>query len=323
MSARFGALSISDGSGSTRRVSVVSTLVTQVVLFLTYHAWNLGPAWVCNVIATVVASIPAYYLNRTWTWGKRGRSRAAGGRSCPSGLSPSSPWCCRQPPSVWRTHYADQSPRGSLDRALVINGANLITYAVMWTARYFVLNRFLFGTRSPPPASSGRGRPERAAGERAIGERGPPAASARSGNDLSKLATGGELDMARLEWVASMCLTGTTWRAVSTKTSGPTPSEAPTRPTSGRIVAETVVDGRPVAKRHDGAEYRRAESAVCCEHIAPVVDDGRVAGRRRLQQGHDPPRSPAGARRRSPGRAPVRSNRTTYWWARRGARPRP
>jgi putative flippase GtrA len=132
-------------------VSVVSTLVTQVVLLLTYQAWNVGPAWVCNVIATVVASIPAYYLNRTWTWGKRGRSRVWG-EVVPF-------WTIAlvamvlSTLAVWgATHFADQYPHGSLQRALIINGANLITYAVMWTARYFVLNRFLFGTRVTKPA---------------------------------------------------------------------------------------------------------------------------------------------------------------------------
>ncbi|MGA3214208.1 MAG: GtrA family protein [Acidimicrobiales bacterium] len=165
-------------------VSVVSTLVTQVVLFLTYHAWNLGPAWVCNVIATVVASIPAYYLNRTWTWGKRGRSRVWG-EVVPFWAIALIAMVLSTLAVVGATHYADQYPRGSLDRALVINGANLITYAVMWTARYFVLNRFLFGTRSlaSPPGPH----PEPASGE-------VPITAVRAGGlgdlgeDLPKLA---------------------------------------------------------------------------------------------------------------------------------------
>ena len=56
-------------------VSIVSTIVSQVVLFSTYHIWKVGSAMECNVIATAVASVPAYYLNRTWTWGKTGRSK--------------------------------------------------------------------------------------------------------------------------------------------------------------------------------------------------------------------------------------------------------
>lgn len=128
-------------------VSIVSTLVTQVVLFLTYHIWNVGSAVECNVIATVVASIPAYYLNRAWTWGKRGRSRLWG-EVVPF-------WTIALVAMVLSTaavglaaHNADRIASGSLAHALIVNGANLFTYAVLWTARYFVLNRWLFGTAS-------------------------------------------------------------------------------------------------------------------------------------------------------------------------------
>jgi putative flippase GtrA len=133
-------------------VSVVSTLTTQVVLFLTYHVWNVGPAVECNVIATVVASVPAYYLNRSWTWGKKGRSNIW------SEVVPF--WTIALIAMVLSTvavgvaaHNADRIAHGSLERALIVNGANLITYAILWTARYFVLNRYLFGSRAAKSAS--------------------------------------------------------------------------------------------------------------------------------------------------------------------------
>ena len=130
-------------------VSIVSTGVTQVVLFLTYHVFSVGTAVECNLIATAVASVPAYYLNRNWTWGKSGRS------------------------SVWRevvpfwtisflgmvlstvavgiaAHNAHRIASGSLERALIVNGANLLTYACIWAGRYFLFNRFLFGERPVP-----------------------------------------------------------------------------------------------------------------------------------------------------------------------------
>ena len=128
-------------------VSVVSTIVSQTVLFSTYHIWKVGSAMECNVIATAVASLPAYYLNRTWTWGKTGRSRV---------------W--REVVPFWTisftamvistaavgvaAHNADRIASGSLARALIVNGANLLTYACIWSARYFIFNRYLFGART-------------------------------------------------------------------------------------------------------------------------------------------------------------------------------
>lgn len=132
-------------------MSVVSTLTTQVVLFLTYHVWSVGSAVECNVIATVVASVPAYYLNRSWTWGKKGRSNIW------AEVVPF--WTIALVAMVLSTvavgvaaHNADRIAHGSLERALIVNGANLITYALLWTARYFLLNRFLFGSRASPDA---------------------------------------------------------------------------------------------------------------------------------------------------------------------------
>lgn len=55
-------------------VSVISTLVSYCFIFL-----FVGTGWVSNeveatIFGNLIATIPSYQLNRTWTWGKRGRS---------------------------------------------------------------------------------------------------------------------------------------------------------------------------------------------------------------------------------------------------------
>jgi putative flippase GtrA len=50
-------------------VSVLSVLVSQGMLLLTFGALRLGSAIVCNVVATSMAAVPSYYLNRRWAWG--------------------------------------------------------------------------------------------------------------------------------------------------------------------------------------------------------------------------------------------------------------
>jgi putative flippase GtrA len=129
-------------------VSIITTCVSQVVLFVTYHIWDVGhSAMVCNVIATAVASVPAYYLNRRWTWGKTGRSEVWG-EVVPF-------WTISFIAMVLSTasvglaaHNADRIASGSLARALIVNGANLLTYAIIWMVRYFILNHYLFGART-------------------------------------------------------------------------------------------------------------------------------------------------------------------------------
>jgi putative flippase GtrA len=55
-------------------VSVIVTMVSVVVLVLVFGVLRLWGEVVSTVVANVVASFPAYVLNRRWVWGKSGRS---------------------------------------------------------------------------------------------------------------------------------------------------------------------------------------------------------------------------------------------------------
>ena len=54
-------------------ISVVSTAVSLTGLFFFYRILSFSPGW-SNIWATVIATIPYYYLNRMWVFNKRGRS---------------------------------------------------------------------------------------------------------------------------------------------------------------------------------------------------------------------------------------------------------
>ncbi|MHB8246284.1 MAG: GtrA family protein [Acidimicrobiales bacterium] len=132
-------------------VSVISTVVTQGLLFLTYDVITLGSAMVCNVIATGIATVPAYWLNRSWTWGKRGKS---------------DPW--REIMPFWviafiglllstvavgvAAHNADVVSHALIVRKIFVQFANLSTYGMIWVGRYLIFNKFLFA-KAPHDAS--------------------------------------------------------------------------------------------------------------------------------------------------------------------------
>lgn len=125
-------------------VSVISTVLTQVILLVTYDALSLASAMVCNVIATSIATPPAYWLNRTWTWGKRGKSH---------------PW--REVAPFWiiafiglvlstvavglASHNSHAISSSHVVQRAFVQVANLFAYGVIWVGRYFIFNRFLFG----------------------------------------------------------------------------------------------------------------------------------------------------------------------------------
>ncbi|MEI8126470.1 MAG: GtrA family protein [Actinomycetota bacterium] len=55
-------------------VSGVSTLVSFSFIFLAYSTRMIKGEVAATVFGNLVATLPSYYLNRRWTWGKQGKS---------------------------------------------------------------------------------------------------------------------------------------------------------------------------------------------------------------------------------------------------------
>jgi putative flippase GtrA len=125
-------------------VSVISTVVSQAVLFITYDHFHLFSPAECNAIATGVATVPAYWLNRTWTWGKRGKS---------SFLREVLPfWVMAFIGLVLSTvavavaaHNVGIISHKQVVKDLVVHGANFVTYGLIWVGRYTIFNKYMFG----------------------------------------------------------------------------------------------------------------------------------------------------------------------------------
>jgi putative flippase GtrA len=130
-------------------VSLISTVISQAILFAVYPH-EVDSAMGGNVIATCVSTVPAYYLNRRWTWGKRGKSHF---------------W--KEVMPFWvialigllvstalvglAAHNADRVTSTHEGKIIIVHLANLFAYALIWVARYSILNKFLFG-----PSTQGR-----------------------------------------------------------------------------------------------------------------------------------------------------------------------
>jgi putative flippase GtrA len=54
-------------------VSVVTTVMSLAMIVVATAGFAVGAA-LANVIATAIATVPSYHLNRRWTWAKRDRS---------------------------------------------------------------------------------------------------------------------------------------------------------------------------------------------------------------------------------------------------------
>jgi len=106
----------------------------------------LSPGW-SNILAVCIASVPYYYLNRAWAFGKTGRSHL---------LKEVLPfWSIAIASLVLSTiavRFAGHESRGlhSKDlRSAILVGANFCTYGTLWIAKFMFFNKVLFKHPAP------------------------------------------------------------------------------------------------------------------------------------------------------------------------------
>ncbi len=121
-------------------VSLISALTALVVLGLIYGVLRLGTEVVCALIANLVAGVPSYLLNRHWVWKKHGRSHI---------------W--REVVPFWvmsvtgilfalftanlAHNFADNHHLQHLARTLLVEGANIAAFGILWVLKFLILNR--------------------------------------------------------------------------------------------------------------------------------------------------------------------------------------
>jgi putative flippase GtrA len=115
--------------------SVISVIVSQALLALFFgiFQWSARSA---NLLATSVATVPSYVLNRHWAWGKRGKSHFWKEVAPFWGLA-----FIGLAFSTWAADWAEST----FDRsALAVNAASLGAFGVLWVAKFVIFNEILF-----------------------------------------------------------------------------------------------------------------------------------------------------------------------------------
>lgn len=127
-------------------VSVISTVVSVTTLVAASVGLGMA-AWMANVVATTVATVPSYHLNRRWTWGKRDASDMwrevmpfwvlsfAGLVLSTVAVALTDAW-------THGVHFS--SP---VFHTLILLTAHLSGFALLWVAQFILLDRVLFAER--------------------------------------------------------------------------------------------------------------------------------------------------------------------------------
>lgn len=122
-------------------ISIVSTAISLSALFIFYRWIGLSPTW-SNILATCIATVPYYYLNRMWVFKKSGRSHLT------KEVLPF--WTIAFVSLVLSTlavKFAGSQVHAISSknvRGAILVAANLATYGILWIAKFVVFNRILF-----------------------------------------------------------------------------------------------------------------------------------------------------------------------------------
>jgi putative flippase GtrA len=121
-------------------VSVISTIVSQVTLFMVFGVWRVMSEVPANILANVLATIPSYYLNRKWVWGKGGKSHFW--REVMPFWVLSFIGLAFSSLAVWLAgDFARSHGLGHGATTILVNGANLFSFAILWIVKFVIYNK--------------------------------------------------------------------------------------------------------------------------------------------------------------------------------------
>ena len=121
-------------------VSVVSTIVSFGVLALVFGVLKLWGPIGSTVFANAVATIPSYYLNRKWVWGKGGRSHLTKEIIPFWSLSAVGIFVSIFGAAAAR-HLSKVHHLSHLEQTVLVLLANLVSFGIFWVLKFLIFNR--------------------------------------------------------------------------------------------------------------------------------------------------------------------------------------
>jgi putative flippase GtrA len=132
-------------------VSAVAIVCSLVTLGVCYGVLHLSAGW-SQTIAVVVSTIPSYYLNRAWVWGKNGRSHLWK-EVVPFWVISIVQYVISVGVINWGERHVVAATDSKVWQTIGLQVISLFTYGVMWIAKFILFNKVLFAHKHPVDAT--------------------------------------------------------------------------------------------------------------------------------------------------------------------------
>jgi putative flippase GtrA len=129
-------------------VSIVSAVIAFSVLTLVYGVLQLWTEVPSALFSNIVSTVPNYFLNRRWVWGKSGRSHLWR-EVVPFWVMSITGIVLALLTASLARHFSNEHDLGHVARTVVIVGANTFAFGTLWVLKFLILNR-LFRTFPTP-----------------------------------------------------------------------------------------------------------------------------------------------------------------------------
>jgi putative flippase GtrA len=122
--------------------SIVAVVISEICLILFNGVVGMS-AWVSSSLATAIAALPNYYMNRKWAWGKHGRSHVWK-EVVPFWALAFLGWAVSTFSVYEMEQYAKHHHFSHLLSTASVAIVYIAAFGVLWIAKFIIFNKLMF-----------------------------------------------------------------------------------------------------------------------------------------------------------------------------------
>ena len=131
-------------------VSGVTTAFSLTLIAVFYGTRVVGSVTGATLVGNVIAAVPAYYLHRTWTWERRGKSHWRH-EVLPFWVTALASIGLSQLGAILTSNVVTAHHWSHGVNTAIVSAANLFFFAVLWVAKFIIFGR-IFRRSGDSPA---------------------------------------------------------------------------------------------------------------------------------------------------------------------------